>query len=112
MKSVVVPNTGGRRGLEAAAAAGVTAADPDAQLECLSRLTQEDGDAIGAYLDRRCVQVRPLDTGRAFEILAEVHSGGDAAQVRIVDQHTNVVHVSRNGRSGRLPRAFRARAQA
>lgn len=97
VKSVVVPNTGGRRGLEAAAAAGVTAADPDAQLECLSRLTQEDGDAIGAYLDRRCVQVRPLDTGRAFEILAEVHSGGDAVQVRIVDQHTNVVHVSRNG---------------
>ena len=91
------PNTGGRRGLEAAAAAGVTAADPDAQLECLSRLTQEDGDAIGAYLDRRCIQVRLLDTGRAFEILAEVHSGGDAAQVRIVDQHTNVVRISRNG---------------
>ncbi len=97
VKSVVVPNTGGRRGLEASAAAGVTAADPDAQLECLSRLTQADGDAIGAYLDRRCVQVRPLDTGRAFEILAEVHSGGDTAQVRIVDQHTNVVHISRNG---------------
>ena len=41
--------------------------------------------------------MRPLDTGRAFEILAEVHSGGDAVQVRIVDQHTNVVRISRNG---------------
>ncbi len=97
VKSVVVPNTGGRRGLETAAAAGVTAADPDARLECLSRLTPSDGEAIGAYLARDCVRVRPLDTDRAFEILAEVFSGGDSARVRIVDQHTNVVHVSRNG---------------
>ena len=97
VKSVVVPNTGGRRGLETAAAAGVTAADPDARLECLSRLTPSDGEAIGAYLARDCVRVRPLDTDRAFEILAEVFSGGDSAKVRIVDQHTNVVHVSRNG---------------
>lgn len=97
VKSVVVPNTGGRRGLEAAAAAGVASADADAQLECLSRLEPEAGDIIGSYLSRDCIRVRPLDTDRAFEILAEVFSGGDSARVRIVDQHTNVVHVSRNG---------------
>lgn len=36
VKSVFVPNTGGLKGLEAAAAAGVTAGDADAALEVLN----------------------------------------------------------------------------
>ena len=39
VKSVVVPNTGGMRGLEAAAAIGIVAGDADGQLEVLAGVT-------------------------------------------------------------------------
>ena len=39
VKSVVVPHTGGLRGIPAAAAAGAVAGDADAELEVLSRVT-------------------------------------------------------------------------
>ena len=97
VKSVVVPNTGGKRGLEAAAAAGAVAADADAELECLAKLDENDISAIDAYLARSCIEVRTLDTGRAFEIEAEVFLGADSARVRVVDQHTNIIHISRGG---------------
>ena len=41
VKSVVVPHTGGLRGIAAAAAAGIVAGDADAQLEVLSQVTEE-----------------------------------------------------------------------
>ena len=97
VKSVVVPNTGGKRGLEAATAAGVAAADPDAELECISKLTQADIAAIDAYLERDCIKVYALDTNRPFEIDVTVTAGEDSARVRIVDQHTNIVHISHGG---------------
>ena len=40
VKSVVVPHTGGLRGIPAAAAAGTVAGDPDAELEVLSHVTR------------------------------------------------------------------------
>ena len=98
VKSVVVPNTGGRRGLEAAAAAGVTAADAGAELQCISALDADDIAAIADYLARNCIEVHPLDTGRAFEIDVTVTAGADSARVRMVDRHTNIVHISRGGR--------------
>ncbi len=98
VKSVVVPNTGGKRGLEAAAAAGVTAADADAELECIARLGPEDIAAIDAYLTRRCIEVRALDADRPFAIEAAVFRGPDSARVHVVDRHTNIVLISRNDR--------------
>ena len=42
VKSVVVPNTGGRRGIEAAIAVGIVAGDADAELQVLAKVTEED----------------------------------------------------------------------
>ena len=97
VKSVVVPNTGGRRGLKTSAAAGVTAADESRELECLAVLTDEDRDAIGAYLERDCISIDVATSGRVFDLDVTVYAGEDRARVRIADAHTNVVHLSRNG---------------
>ena len=42
VKSGGVPNTGGLRGLAAAAAAGIVAGDPDAALQVISRATEAE----------------------------------------------------------------------
>lgn len=99
VKSVVVPNTGGKRGLEAAAAAGVAAADADAELQCISSLNADDIAAIDAFLALECIEVHSLDTARSFEIDVHLTCGEDSARVRIVDQHTNIVHISRSGKT-------------
>ena len=46
VKSVVVPNTGGRRGIEAAIAVGIVAGDADAELQVLAKATEEDAKHI------------------------------------------------------------------
>ena len=91
VKSVVVPNTGGRRGLKTSAAAGVTAADETLELECLSRLTDADRDALAAYLERDCVSIDVSTSGRVFDLDVTVYAGEDSARVRIADAQTNIL---------------------
>lgn len=97
VKSVVVPNTGGRRGLEVAAAVGTVAADPRQQLQCIALVTERDMEQVEEYLAQKRVEVVPLETTHPFDILVEVSAGEHEARVRMVDQHTNLVHVSRDG---------------
>ena len=97
VKSVVVPHTGGLRGIPAAAAAGTVAGDADAELEVLSRVTEQEIQAMSAFLEKTPIEVRHADTGHIFDIMITAYHGGDSSFVRIVDYHTNVVSVKRNG---------------
>ncbi|MBR0436801.1 MAG: serine dehydratase subunit alpha family protein [Clostridia bacterium] len=97
VKSVVVPHTGGLRGIPAAAAAGTVAGDADAELEVLAHVTAEQIQAMSDYIARVPIEVRYADTGRIFDIQITAFAGENCATVRIADYHTNVVLVSRNG---------------
>ncbi|MBQ2061922.1 MAG: serine dehydratase subunit alpha family protein [Oscillospiraceae bacterium] len=97
VKSVVVPHTGGLRGIPAAAAAGAVAGDADAELEVLSHVTEEQIDAMALFLEHIPIEVRHADTGHIFDIMITAFRGENSAFVRIVDYHTNVVCVKRNG---------------
>lgn len=96
VKSVVVPHTGGLRGIPAAAAAGAVAGDADAELEVLAHVTPDDITEMSAYLRRVPIEVRHADTGRIFDIRITAFAGADRAVVRIADYHTNIVLISRN----------------
>ena len=96
VKSVVVPHTGGLRGIPAAAAAGALAGDAGAELEVLAHVTPEQIAAMPDFLSRVPIEVRHADDGRVFDIRITVFAGADAATVRIADYHTNVVLVRRN----------------
>ncbi len=96
VKSVVVPHTGGLRGIPAAAAAGTVAGDADAQLQVLSHVSAEQIEAMSAYIARVPIEVRHADTGRIFDIRITAFSGADCATVRIADYHTNIILVQRN----------------
>ncbi|MBR4905364.1 MAG: serine dehydratase subunit alpha family protein [Clostridia bacterium] len=96
VKSVVVPHTGGLRGIPAAAAAGTVAGDANAELEVLANVTAEQIKAMSEYLKHAPIEVRHADTGRIFDIRITAFAGADRATVRIVDYHTNIVLISRN----------------
>ena len=97
VKSVVVPNTGGLRGIPAAAAAGIVAGEAEAELEVLSRVTPDQVEATVNYLGHTPVDVQLVDEGHIFDVRITVFLSGDSAMVRIVDYHTNIVWISRNG---------------
>ena len=80
VKSVVVPNTGGLHGLEAAAAAGIVAGDPEKQLLVISQVTDAQKEAIGAFLQSAAFSVEEAEAGELFDIDITVAGGGHTAQ--------------------------------
>ncbi len=96
VKSVVVPHTGGLRGIQAAAAAGAVAGDAGAELEVISNVTPQQIEEIGKYLKESEIEVRHVDHGHIFDIGVTAFRGADSAFVRIVDHHTNIVMIRLN----------------
>ena len=97
VKSVFVPNTGGLRGIPAAAAAGMAAGDPALELEVLSSIGEGEQAAIRQYLADTPIAVKLADSPFIFDIVIRAWAGEDSALVRIVNYHTNIVRVERNG---------------
>lgn len=97
VKSVVVPNTGGLRGLAAAAAAGIVAGDPEAELQVISRVTAQQHTQISAYLKTADFPIRESDSDYIFDIDIHLHGGGHSARCRIAGYHTNIVRIEHDG---------------
>lgn len=97
VKSVVVPNTGGLHGIEAAAAAGVVAGRAELLLEVISQVTPEQQEDMRAYLEEHPVRVDFLDGELVFDIQITLRREGHSAMVRIANYHTNIVHMERDG---------------
>ena len=91
VKSVVVPNTCGRRGLAAAAAIGVLGGDENASLQVIAKVPDETKEALGAFLDRTAIEIKPLESDCLLDMIVTVYKGDSWAKVRIAGEHTNIV---------------------
>lgn len=98
VKSVVVPNTGGLRGIPAAAAAGIVAGKAEKKLEVLADITTEEIEEISSYLEKADFEVKTVESGCVFDIIVELQKEEHRAAVRIQGHHTNVVHVEKDGK--------------
>ncbi len=97
VKSVVVPNTGGLRGVEAAAAAGIVAGDWTKQLEVISHVSDDQRQCIADFLKSAAFQLKKSESGYLFDIVIHVVGGGHSADTRIAGAHTNVVYIAKDG---------------
>lgn len=97
VKSVVVPNTNGMRGIEAAAAAGIVGGDTSRQLEVIAEVTEEEKEVMREFLEQTPVKVEAIDNGIIFDIIITLHKENASTVVRISQYHTNVVYVEKNG---------------
>ena len=98
VKSVFVPNTGGLRGIPAAAAAGMAAGNPALELEVLSQIEEAEQSAIRQYLEETPIAVKLATSPFIFDITIRAWAGEESALVRIVNYHTNIVRIEKNGR--------------
>ncbi|WP_294519274.1 serine dehydratase subunit alpha family protein [uncultured Anaerovibrio sp.] len=97
VKSVIVPNTEGRKGIEAAAAIGVLAGDANAELEVIARVKPEDKAQLSQYMETTDIQVEAAQSEHVLDIIVTVSKGTDTAQVQVVNEHTNIVKICKNG---------------
>ena len=98
VKSVVVPNTGGLKGIRPAIAAGVVAGRPEAELQVISEVDDAQLGAIKTYAETTPIAIACMDdTPCMLDIRLTGHSGADRAVVRIANHHTNVIHIEKNG---------------
>ena len=97
VKSVVVPNTGGLKGIAAAIAAGTVAGDADKQLEVLSQVAPEDIPKISEFMNKCQMTVMKADSGKLLDIDLHMYKGTDSVRLRICDYHTNIVLIEKNG---------------
>ena len=76
VKSVVVPNTGGRRGIAAAAGIGVLGGDENAELQVISRVDAGTKDRLGPYLEQTPIEVKPLVSDNLLDMIVTVYAPG------------------------------------
>ena len=98
VKSVIVPHTGGMRGLEAAAAVGILFGDPNGELEVISSVTKEEESVLGSKMSELEITVVPLESEHILDLVVTVSDDEDSASVHIEDEHTNIVEIIKNGR--------------
>ena len=98
VKSVVVPNTGGRRGIAAAAAVGVLGGNENAGMQVIANVPDEVKNQLGAFLEQTPIEVAPLDSPCVLDMIVTVSKGEKSAKVRIADEHTNIVYIEKDGK--------------
>ena len=96
VKSVIVPNTDGLHGIEAAAAAGIIAGDPEQKLLVISQVSQEQKNEITAYLQKVSFLVKPSESDALFDIVITLYAEGHRSLCHICGGHTNIVHVQKD----------------
>ena len=97
VKSVIVPNTNRLKGIPAAAAAGIVGGDPDKELEVIAHVTEEQIKGMRTFLDTAEITVEHVDNGLTFDIIVTLYKGENYSKVRIVNYHTNIVLIEKNG---------------
>ena len=97
VKSVIVPNTNGLKGIEAAAVAGVVGGKAEKILEVIADVTEEQKDKMRTFLKECLISIRPSESEEALDIHVVLTNGEQSASVRISGYHTNIVLIEKNG---------------
>ena len=97
VKSVVVPNTGGLHGMAAALCAGIVAGDADRELQVISNVPRDAHARIKEYMETLDLDIQPSYSELVFDIDVFEYSGEDVVRLRIINHHTNIVTIEKNG---------------
>lgn len=91
VKSVIVPGTGGLRGIEAAALIGAVGGDAGAGLNVLHGVTDAHRAETAALLESGACSVGLLESEEPLHIRLSAEGGAHRAEVEIRGSHTNIV---------------------
>ena len=99
VKSVIVPNPGGLRGIETAVAAGLVSGQPDRKLEVLAALEPSQQVQIRSLLRRNIIRVFPAQNDELLYIeICLRQKNGVTARAVLQGNHINLLLVERDGK--------------
>ncbi len=99
VKSVVVPNTGGQKGIQPAIAVGIVAGDAEKELQVIADVTEAQQPAITAFLQSVPIHVACGQSPCLLDIqITGTTNDGHSACVRITNNHTNIVYLAKDGK--------------
>lgn len=96
VKSVVVPETNGMKGINAAIAAGYFSNDSSLELEVLTSLDSSKLEDVKNYLKLNNIEIVPSKLKLKFYIKIEAIKGNDVVTLEIVNSHTNIIKITKN----------------
>jgi L-cysteine desulfidase len=99
VKGVTVPNTGGLKGIDVAAIAGIVSGKAGAKLEVLASLTEEDIAEVRRLRDVGFCAQELAEGIEGLYIDAQVWAGGQSARVVLEHSHTGITRIEKNGKA-------------
>lgn len=98
IKGVIVPASGGLRGIAISALLGAVGGDASRELECLSAITDaQRAQARQLETDGIC-DVELLEGVPNLDIIMEVRAGDSTALVEVRNAHTNIARIEKDGK--------------
>lgn len=98
VKSVIVPNTDGLKGIEASVCAGVVAGVSEKILEVISKVNTKQKEDMRKFLNDIPMKVHSIESEYALDICVELHGEYHNAKVRIAGYHTNIIYMEKDER--------------
>ncbi len=97
VKSVIIPNSGGMRGISAAAALGILFGKAGKEFEVISEVSDEEKASLKDRMSEMKITVSPFTDGHILDLRITVKSEEHEASVRICKEHTNIVEIIKDG---------------
>ncbi|MCO6523586.1 MAG: serine dehydratase subunit alpha family protein [Candidatus Schmidhempelia sp.] len=98
VKSVIVPNSNGMKGINTACVMGAYFGDVDKKLQVLAQVTENQAVQCQELLSHVPCEVKLLDSSSTLHIIISGEYDTDSASVEIRDAHTQVVKIIKNDR--------------
>ncbi len=98
VKGVVVPNTGGLRGIASAVAVGVVGGDASLKLQVISQVDESCHKDVKRFLDSVPCDIQYSQKPYVLDIQIELVGENHRAFVEIAGHHTNVIEISRDNK--------------
>lgn len=97
VKGVTVPNSGGMKGIDVAAILGAVGGNADKALEVLENITPEHIQRTQELVEQHICSCSLVENVANLYIAAKVIKGEHYAEVTIVNQHTNITKIVKDG---------------
>lgn len=97
VKGVLVPNSGGMKGVGAAAVLGTVGGNADLALEVLSEVTEDEIEKTKQLLAEGFFTCKLQEGVENLYIVASVKGEGHTASVTIVNRHTTIAEMTKDG---------------
>lgn len=99
VKGVTVPNSGGQKGIPAAAALGIVGGNPDSVLEVIAKVTDADKQACKELVAKNVCNVELVKGVPGLYIDVVLKGKSHSSEVILSGTHTNIALIKQDGRT-------------